>query len=155
MTASVDINITEERWLDALPQLEALAREAIDAVFDFGNFQKGQELSLTFVDDAFIQKLNRDYRGKDKPTNVLSFPQDEDGLLGDVVLAFETMAREAGEQDKSLADHTRHLIVHGTLHLLGHDHEIDAEAEEMEKLEISILEKLGVKNPYEDGRFVP
>ena len=120
------------------------------------------ELSIRLTSDAEVQALNRDYRGKDKPTNVLSFPMldvdelaqlDEmqgEILLGDIVLAHETCAREAAERGISLADHATHLIVHGTLHLLGHDHLEDEEAEAMERIERDVLQGLGLHNPYED-----
>ncbi|MGQ9366261.1 rRNA maturation RNase YbeY [Azospirillum sp. ST 5-10] len=116
------------------------------------------ELSLVLADDALVHRLNRDYRGKDKPTNVLSFalteaegPDPDPGaptLLGDVVLAWETVAGEAAEQGKALGDHLAHLVVHGTLHLLGYDHEDDAEADEMERREVEVLAGLGVADPY-------
>lgn len=104
------------------------------------------EISVVLADDAFVRELNRTYRGKDKPTNVLSFPSGEH--LGDIVLALETVAREAEQQGKSFKAHAQHLLVHGTLHLLGHDHEQESEAEVMEQLEVKILKKLGVANPY-------
>jgi probable rRNA maturation factor len=107
------------------------------------------ELSVVLCTDAFIQPLNRDYRGKDKPTDVLSFSQREgeeadpdDPLLGDVVISLETAARQAGERGHALAHEVRVLLVHGILHLLGHDHEVDAEAEEMEALERVLLAEL-------------
>ena len=115
------------------------------------------ELVVVLADDAEQRQLNRDWRGIDRPTNVLAFPawapgaqlpRDAPLLLGDVVLAFETVAREADEQDKPLADHFGHLIVHGVLHLLGYDHASDMEAVEMERLETSILAELGVADPY-------
>jgi probable rRNA maturation factor len=117
------------------------------------------EISLRLTDDAEVQTLNRDYRGKDKPTNVLSFPQyapeelanlsdAPEILLGDIVLAHETCATEAAAKGISLADHATHLIVHGTLHLLGHDHIEDAAAEAMEALEVKALASLGIANPY-------
>ncbi len=113
------------------------------------------ELSLVLTDDDRIRRLNRDWRGFDKPTNVLSFPgadEDDPGpLLGDVVVAFETTAREATEAGRSLDDHVAHLLVHGLLHLFGFDHETDAEAEEMEALETDILAGIGVADPYADG----
>lgn len=110
---------------------------------------KEAEVSVVLADDNFVQGLNREYRGKDKPTNVLSFPQDPP-MLGDIVLAFETIEREASEQNKDFAAHLTHLLVHGVLHLLGYDHEDDQEASEMEGLEIEILQKMGINNPYED-----
>jgi len=118
------------------------------------------EISVTFTDDAAIQALNKEHRGKDKATNVLSFPAYDpevphppgEGVhLGDIVFAYETIAREAEAQSKAFEDHLTHLVVHGTLHLLGYDHEGDREAEEMEALEISILRQLGIKNPYQDA----
>lgn len=115
------------------------------------------ELSLVLVDDAQIRDLNRNYRGFDKPTNVLSFaaldgedaaPAEGPRLLGDVILARETIVREAAEQDKRLTNHITHLVVHGVLHLLGFDHELDEDAEEMEGREIAILAQLGIADPY-------
>lgn len=125
---------------------------------------KKLEISIVLADDAFVHSLNRTWRGKDKPTNVLSFPQlegmeeddfpdlpDEERVsLGDLVLALETLERESAEQDKALRAHFAHLLVHGTLHLLGYDHERgEADAQEMEDMEIKILGQLGYKNPYE------
>lgn len=106
------------------------------------------EISIVLTNDEEIQTLNREYRGQDKPTNVLSFPQDVPILLGDIVVAYETLARETNEQNKSFKDHFTHMLVHGCLHLLGYDHIQEAEAENMETLEITILSSLGIKNPY-------
>ncbi len=104
-------------------------------------------------DDAQVRALNRDYRGKDKPTNVLSFPMPEDsGLLGDVVLARETLEREAAEQGKTFADHLTHLVVHGVLHLYGFDHQNDTDAADMEAREVRALAQLGIDNPYTSDR---
>lgn len=116
------------------------------------------ELSLVLTDDARIRLLNRDWRGIDKPTNVLSFPaaddDDEDPgpLLGDVVVAYETTAREAADEGKRFDDHVAHLLVHGLLHLFGFDHEDDEEAEEMEALESEILAGLGIADPWAEDR---
>ncbi|MCH8529634.1 MAG: rRNA maturation RNase YbeY [Saccharospirillum sp.] len=115
------------------------------------------ELSIRLVDEAEARTLNRDYRGKDYATNVLSFPFElppdiEDpeaaALLGDLVLCAPVVAQEAVDQDKPLFDHWAHLVVHGTLHLLGHDHIEPAEADAMEALEVEILNQLGIANPY-------
>jgi probable rRNA maturation factor len=124
----------------------------------------GVEVSIRLTDDAEVQTLNRDYRGKDKPTNVLSFPMvqedlieglanSDDGevLLGDIVLAAETCAREAAEKGWALPDYARHLIVHGVLHLLGYDHELgESQAVAMEALESAACRALGLPEPYAD-----
>jgi probable rRNA maturation factor len=112
------------------------------------------EASIVLGSDALVQRLNRSYRSKDAPTNVLSFPYQrppgaaDDGYLGDVVLAVETVLREAAERGIEPAQHLQHLVVHGLLHLLGHDHGTDAEAEAMERLETEILATLGIADPY-------
>lgn len=122
------------------------------------------ELSVVFADDATVQRLNRDYRGKDAPTNVLSFALTEADepvvfesggpgaplMLGDVVLALETVLAEAARDNKAAVDHARHLVVHGILHLLGHDHMTDAEAEAMERIETAVLARFGIADPYSD-----
>ncbi|MBB5986981.1 rRNA maturation RNase YbeY [Sphingobium lignivorans] len=121
------------------------------------------EVSVKLSDDGEVRQLNAAYRGKDKPTNVLSFPMvqpdliealantdDGEALLGDIILARETCAREASERGISLESHATHLIVHGTLHLIGHDHEDDVQAETMEAIEIRALETLGLADPYGD-----
>ncbi len=108
-----------------------------------------QEVSLVLTDDASIRALNRNYRSKDKPTNILSFPTIEaPGLLGDIILARETIIAEAQRADKRLPDHLTHLIIHGLLHLLGYDHIQAQEADIMEAIEIKALAKLGIANPY-------
>jgi probable rRNA maturation factor len=112
-------------------------------------------VTFVFTDDASIQTLNRDWRGFDKPTNVLSFPDGDMGdenliHLGDVIVAHETLMREAQDLNISFNDHLTHLLLHGTLHLLGYDHIDDAEAELMENIEIQILKGLGIKNPYQN-----
>jgi len=104
-------------------------------------------LTIKFADDHAVQALNAQFRGKNKPTNVLSFP-DDDRPLGDMILAYETVMREAAEQQKLFLHHVLHLVIHGTLHLLGYDHEENQQAEEMEALEITCLAKLGIANPY-------
>jgi len=122
------------------------------------------ELCIVLADDTEQQRLNSVFRGQDTPTNVLAFPAWKPGmrsppgaplLLGDIVLAFETVAREAGEQGKPFADHLRHLIVHGVLHLLGHDHQTADAASMMESLETVILAELGVADPYRDYTAQP
>ena len=112
------------------------------------------ELTIRLVDEQESQALNRDYRGKDAPTNVLSFPADlppelELPLLGDLVICRQVVEREAHEQGKAVSDHWAHMVIHGTLHLLGFDHIDDDEAEEMESLETALLKQLNINNPYE------
>jgi probable rRNA maturation factor len=104
-------------------------------------------LSIVLADDDFVQNLNKQYRGKDKPTNVLSFA-GSDNAMGDVILAYQTIILEAKEQNKDFSAHLAHLIIHGILHLQGFDHEDDQMAEKMEAEEIKILKKLGFSNPY-------
>jgi probable rRNA maturation factor len=150
----MDIAMPDERWAEIFPGVEDDTRKVVSAVFKHLNVTKCQEISLVLADDALVRDLNNRYRGKDKPTNVLSFPADGPTgtcccrLLGDVILARETVERESAEQRKTVRDHTRHLIVHGTLHLLGYDHADDRQADEMERLETEILEKLGISDPY-------
>jgi probable rRNA maturation factor len=169
MTASKGIGITvmveddswSERHGDAL---EPLARRAVTAALAAAEIAELPEaemklgVTVVFESDAQVALLNRDFRGKDKPTNVLSFPmlEIEDGrfMLGDLVLARGVIEREAQEQGKSFNDHLTHLIVHGTLHLAGYDHMEEGEAEEMESLEIRILADMGIENPYSDGDFM-
>lgn len=105
------------------------------------------EIAIALSTDAHIRRLNRDFRGKDKATNVLSFPNGIDG--GDVILAYETLVREARAQDKPFRDHFEHLVIHGCLHIEGYDHENDAQANDMEALETKLCKKLGF-TPYED-----
>ncbi len=138
----IDILIEGGEWPK---NAESLIEKVLRA--GLAHVQAEGEVSVVLADDDFVQNLNREYRGKDKPTNVLSFPQDPP-MLGDIVMACETVAREAAEQDKSFDAHLSHLVIHGLLHLLGHDHEEDAEAEEMEALEIEILGQMSIKNPY-------
>jgi probable rRNA maturation factor len=138
----------------------ALARRGVEAALAVSPRAPADPLEISFLltDDAGARELNRTWRGLDKPTNVLSFPGSglisPEGVrhLGDVALAFETIAREAEMERKSFADHVAHLVVHGTLHLLGYDHEVESEAETMEGLEVTALARLGVADPY---RAVP
>jgi probable rRNA maturation factor len=155
----VDITTNNTAWESALPNLIILTEKTVQAALSRvpALQSRALEVSIVFDNDTAVQELNKTYRFKDKPTNVLSFPQIEwsealpdDPMLplGDIILAFETVEREAQEQNKSLNDHTCHLLVHGTLHLCGYDHEDDDEAEIMEALEVEVLAELGIKNPY-------
>lgn len=146
----IDIAIGHEPWSEAVPNIKALAVMAVGQVMQTLDTPKLGELSLAFINDADIQALNRDYRGKDKATNVLSFPDNGPApLLGDIVFAFETIQREASEKSVAFQDHLSHLIMHGFLHLQGYDHETEAEAAQMEALEIKALAALNIDNPYE------
>ncbi len=152
----VDVLIEADGW-DEIPQaatlVERAARAALDAAADL-DADATFEMSITLTDDARIRVLNRDWREKDKATNVLSFPAAEvpndvsPVPLGDVIVALETVRAEAADEDKRVGDHLVHLIVHGTLHLLGFDHQDEAEAEEMEETERQILAGLGISDPY-------
>ena len=146
-------------WRKVDPRCRDLARRAAEAVFRHDGIRRGLagqvEASIVLADDALVRDLNRTYRRQDRPTNVLSFPNDgQDGetgprLLGDVILARETVVREARDQGKSATAHMSHLVVHGLLHLLGFDHESAPQAERMEILEVAILAGLGIENPYD------
>lgn len=150
-----DFAVEAEGWSE-LPEIEALARRAVAAALGVASDAPREPvaISILLADDAAVRALNRAWRGQDKPTNVLSFPAPvQPGLpgprpLGDLALAFETLRREAGEEGKALADHAAHLIVHGTLHLLGYDHETAGEADIMEALEVKALARLRIADPY-------
>ncbi len=123
------------------------------AALALNGHREDAELTLRIVDEAESRQLNATYRGKDAPTNVLSFPADlppelELPLLGDLVVCRQVVEREAREQNKAVYDHWAHMLIHGTLHLLGYDHINDADAEEMESLEIALMAQLGISNPY-------
>ena len=134
----------------AWPDVQTRIPMVVDAALAEAGTRRRGELSVVLSDDAHLRTLNRDYRGKDRPTNVLSFPMPEEtGLLGDVVFALETIQRESAEQGKSFEDHFIHLLIHGVLHLHGYDHQDDASAEDMERREIRALARLGIDNPYE------
>lgn len=150
---AIEVGRSATSWAGAMPDAEAVTHRAADAAWKAAG-SGAAELSILLSDDARIRVLNRDYRGEDKPTNVLSFPAGDEGaagrprLLGDVVLALETIRREAAAQSKPLADHLSHLTVHGLLHLLGHDHETETQATAMEAFETEILRGLGIADPY-------
>jgi probable rRNA maturation factor len=130
-----------------LPKLKRAAAAAEKAA----RFRGASAFTILLSKDSKLKGLNRDFRGKDKPTNVLSFPAapNKEGYRGDIALALGVTRREAKASDKSLADHAVHLVVHGVLHLAGHDHVRASDARKMERLEIAILKTLGVANPYE------
>jgi probable rRNA maturation factor len=156
---AIDILVESPLW-KSQPGVKAVLERAIGAAAAMAA-TSGGELAIVLTDDSAIRALNRDWRGKDQPTNVLSFPANAPArsgradarearprLLGDIVIAYETMAREALAEHRPFRHHLAHLAVHGFLHLLGHDHAADAEAEAMEALEIAVLARLDVPNPY-------
>jgi len=155
MRPRVEFVAASPRWRAALPA-RSLARETIAvAASECGvALARGAELCIHLADDEHVRALNARWRGLDQPTNVLSFPAVAPAeiatarLIGDVVLAFETLAREAADEGKPLADHYRHLVAHGFLHLIGFDHDNKADAERMEAIEARILARLGVADPY-------
>ncbi len=151
--ATIDIVTQSPLWAarrDSRAILKRAIRQAASAVA-----LKGGEVAVVLADDTILRGLNRIWRQQDKPTNVLSFRADPrpiaratPPLLGDIVIAYETTEREARAQGKPFAHHLAHLVVHGFLHLLGYDHQAEHEAQAMEELEVSILARLGVPNPY-------
>jgi len=140
----IEVVVEDPAWTSALPEAESLAILAAEAV------SPGSDIAILLTSDEAVRAMNDQYRGIDKPTNVLSFPAS--GLpgeqLGDIALAFGVCAREAAEQGKALATHLQHLVAHGALHLVGYDHEDDADAEAMEARERQILAGLGIADPY-------
>ncbi|MSO75059.1 MAG: rRNA maturation RNase YbeY [Alphaproteobacteria bacterium] len=163
---NIESQVAHAAWRDAVPDLTRRANRAARAALAVATpmaAAAAAELALVFVDDAASRTLNRDWRGKDQPTNVLAFAAQETKggtggpaaitggplLLGDVVLAYETVADEAKAGGVPLGDHASHLIVHGVLHLLGYDHQRPREARVMETLEARALATMGIANPYE------
>ena len=151
-TPSVDIIVDSKLWTTE-PDAEEIVRRAIVQAADIVT-AGDVELAVMLTDDAAIRALNNQWRGLDKPTNVLSFPApaalqgDSPVHLGDIAIAYETVAREAESEGKPLAHHLSHLAVHGFLHLLGYDHESEPEAEAMEQQERAILARLRIPDPY-------
>lgn len=165
MAASIHLTTTHlaSSWKKQDSNINALLKKSARATLKMLSIKASLELAMVLADDAYIQELNRVYRCKNKPTNVLSFPAyptmkalrrevektEEPVMLGDIIFGFETIQREAHEQKKSFKAHVSHMVVHSVLHLVGYDHEKDKDAEIMESLEIEILSMLGFANPYE------
>ena len=143
-----NVVLLDAAWQRALPGVERLVRRAARAALAGARRSGKRSLTIALADDRRVRALNARDRKKDKPTNVLSYPSGEHAFLGDIVLARQTVWREAREQGKSPADHVSHLVVHGALHLLGYDHEDDVDAERMEALERRVLARLGIADPY-------
>ena len=153
MSIALAVLVEAPHWRRRVPDVARSVRGAARAALAAGDGPARAEMSVVLSDDARVRELNRAFRRKDRPTNVLSFPAgatrpDGVALLGDVVLAFETCAAEAKAQGKTLRAHLAHLVVHGVLHLLGHDHMRAREAERMETLERAALARLGIADPY-------
>jgi probable rRNA maturation factor len=159
MSLNVDVVVNAPAWT-ALPDLQEFADRVVQETQALARARlaKDCELCISFCDDAEIRNHNAQWRRQDKPTNVLSFPTPgalaKKPLLGDIVIAFETVAREAKEQDKTLSDHTAHMIIHGFLHLIGYDHETSDAAEVMEALERRVAKALGINDPFEGGQLI-
>jgi probable rRNA maturation factor len=146
----LELCVEDDAWAGHLEALERLAPEIVREIAARVEVPD-LEAAVLFTSDEAVAELNSQWRGKAGPTNVLSFPAPEGaGTLGDIALAYGVIAREADAQGKPFVDHAAHLMVHGTLHLLGYDHEADDEAAEMEGLEVECLAALGMSNPYED-----
>lgn len=158
---ATEVLVVADCW-SAEADADAVIHRAIEAAAAMVDTDTADaELAIMLTDDAGIRTLNQNWRGIDKPTNVLSFPalqppegadepDDMPRMLGDIAIAYETTRREADEEEKSFANHLSHLAIHGFLHLVGYDHEKDDEAEEMEALEREILATLGIPDPYAD-----
>lgn len=155
MSLMCDVLLDDSRWSHRF-DVEALVTKAVQEAVEVTKpeVHAAAEVSFTFADDARVRELNLKWRDKDAPTNVLSFPASQATdltmapLLGDVILAYETIEREAADEGKPFAHHATHMIVHGFLHLIGYDHTSDAEASEMENFESEILGRLGIPDPW-------
>jgi probable rRNA maturation factor len=156
MTVHVDVELASDSA--SLPTAEEIAQWVSRTIATTGS-DAGLEVSVRVVDEAEMQALNLEFRGQDKATNVLSFPaadvtglpSDADRPLGDIVVCAAVVIKEAERQGKPPGDHWAHMLIHGTLHLLGFDHVLEADADAMEKLEVRILKELGICNPYKES----
>lgn len=142
----IEVEVDDEAWSKAAPDVVAVVERAASVALG----DTVGDVVVLLADDAHVQQINGQFRDKDRPTNVLSFPAPDSARphLGDLILAYGVCAAEAAEQGKSLSDHLSHLTIHGVLHLLGYDHEIDDEAEAMEADERRLLASLGIADPY-------
>lgn len=150
----LDLNIADKRFYLRLWHPKKRAQEIIDFVWQ--NHHEPSVISLTLTDDTHIQKLNRTYRKKNKPTNVLSFESPDKPIAnapwmaGDIVMSYDTLVKEKNAQHLSFRAHFTHLLIHGTLHLLGYDHQTEKQAQKMESLETKLMQQLGFADPYKD-----
>jgi probable rRNA maturation factor len=149
---AIDVVVESPLWREE-PNAGAVVRRAIGQAAEMTGAEASKEIAVMLCDDAAMRELNGRWRGRPEPTNVLSFPAAHGSeTLGDIAIAYETTAREAETEGKPFADHLAHLAVHGFLHLLGYDHQSDAEAAAMEVLEVAILARLNVPDPYGSDR---
>jgi probable rRNA maturation factor len=155
----VALEIEDARWRAAIPDAADLTERAIGIALEGLPDGRPVEVGVRLVDDGTIRGLNRDWRGQDKPTNVLSFPMgdptpltdaDFPWLIGDIVMSFDTVSAESARDHKALDHHAAHLLIHAALHLIGHDHEREEDALAMEAAEVRLLARLGIDDPYAD-----
>lgn len=148
MTITLDMRVADTGWTAAIEDLDGVCAHALKAGIEVAGISG--EISLLLTDDAEIQTLNRDWRGKDKPTDVLSFEAGEQArpFLGDIAVSLGVAARDAAEKNIPMDQHLSHLLIHGYLHLIGHDHIEDTDAAKMEALEVTALASLGWPDPY-------
>ncbi len=155
----IDVSVLEPDWPRELAECSAgsMIGRCLAAALEVAgiSLERPAEISIVLANDEKLRELNARWRGRNRPTNVLSFSQippfsRPEGLLGDIVLALETIRKEAKEQHKPFQDHFAHLVVHGFMHILGYDHETDTQAERMERLEMLTLKRLGIDDPYRD-----
>ena len=142
----------EDKWNSI--NINEIARIAVELVDEHHEIDNNKQISIVFTSNDKVQELNKSYRGKDQATNILSFAFNDDGsdndMLGEMFIAYGVIDSEAKEQDKNINQHLTHIVIHGILHLLGYDHIENSDAEEMEKLEIEILSKINIENPYKE-----
>lgn len=149
----IDIQVRDPRFYFRKPAVKRFCKKIIQTAWQG---YEPAEVSVVLADNNFVQKLNREYRGKNMPTNVLSFenaekpPHGQPWLAGDIIIAYQTVLQEAQAQHKTFLAHLAHLLIHGTLHLQGHDHLTARQAKPMETLEIKLMQQLGYDNPYKD-----
>jgi probable rRNA maturation factor len=147
----INFILADKRWTKLIPGWKEEISRALEKAGEIleEDFSR-KEVSVVLMDDEEVQRLNKTFRHQDKPTNVLSFPSDMEGELGDIILGYETVKKEAAFADIPAPHHALHLIIHGFLHLLGYDHVEEEAACTMEAMEVKILKALNIKNPYED-----
>lgn len=146
---TLDVTVDYAAWKKAVPQAARLCRDAAGHAASTARFRRTSAITLELISDRRMRRLNREFRGFDKPTNVLAFPSgDEGAFLGDIAIAFETVRREARADQKTIRAHLAHLVIHGVLHLIGYHHDDQAAAELMENLERRALKGMGIADPY-------